>query len=255
MNRLQQKLYDHEVPPPASSWDRINAALNDERSMYGFPERLYKLEVAPPQAVWDRILPALGDSQPSAARGRVIPLFIKYAVAASIVIALALFAFLNSRNSKDTPAIAQQVAPPVVPGALPVGPGPVTEAPVRQGLASVGRQVSAVRPVNQATAMGKRTTNVTPDDQYANSLYAYEDDSPDLAERYIMLMTPDGGFIRMSKKLGALLCCVTGQEQDEECRNQIRKWQQEIAGSPVAGPDNVLGLLDLVNSLNNGTQL
>ena len=42
-------------------------------------------------------------------------------------------------------------------------------------------------------------------------------------------MTPDGNIIRMSKKWSGLVCCVSGEEQDEDCKNQIKKWQKKIA--------------------------
>ncbi len=38
----------------------------------------------------------------------------------------------------------------------------------------------------------------------------------------------------MSKKLGNIVCCVAGEEQDDECKDQLKKWQEKIAASPVA---------------------
>ncbi len=83
-------------------------------------------------------------------------------------------------------------------------------------------------------------------------VYAYNELSPtNIADRYVMLMTPNG-IVRMSKKLGNLVCCVSGQEQDEDCKDQLKKWQEKIACSPVApSPGNFMDILSLVSSLNN----
>jgi hypothetical protein len=94
--------------------------------------------------------------------------------------------------------------------------------------------------------------------QYDNSaianhaVYAYEDYVPDLADRYVMLMTPEGSIIRMSKKLGDLICCVSGEEQGDGCKDQLKKWQEQMAMSSLApSPANFLDILSLVNSLDD----
>ena len=74
----------------------------------------------------------------------------------------------------------------------------------------------------------------------------------DIADRYIMLMTPDGNIIRMSKKLGNIVCCVSGQEQDKGCADQMKKWREKLA-SPGANHSsgNVLDILNLINSMKD----
>lgn len=90
----------------------------------------------------------------------------------------------------------------------------------------------------------------------SQTLYAYADHIPTLADRYVMLMTPDGNIIRMSKKWSDLLCCVSGEEQDADCKDQLKKWQQKIASSELApSPGNFMDILGLVNSLNESNGL
>jgi hypothetical protein len=82
-------------------------------------------------------------------------------------------------------------------------------------------------------------------------IYAYNEHTPNLADRYIMLMKPDGDIIRMSKKWGHLVCCVAGQEQDDDCKDQLKKWQEKLACSPLTtSPGNFMDILSLVNSIN-----
>jgi hypothetical protein len=73
----------------------------------------------------------------------------------------------------------------------------------------------------------------------------------DLASRYIMFKTPDGRLVRMSKKLGDLVCCVSGDEVDENCENQLDKWRRKIANAPSAG--NFMDIMNLVSTLKDNS--
>ena len=89
-----------------------------------------------------------------------------------------------------------------------------------------------------------------------NDIYSDEDSVSAIAGRYIMLMTPEGNIIRMSKKWSDLVCCVSGEEQDEDCKLQIKKWQKKLATSPInPTPGNFMDILELVNSLDEGVEL
>jgi hypothetical protein len=58
--------------------------------------------------------------------------------------------------------------------------------------------------------------------------------------------------VRISKKLSDLFCCVSGEEQDENCTNQLKQWREKIAASPFnPSPDNFMDILDLINSLQD----
>ncbi|MES1214210.1 MAG: hypothetical protein ABUT20_01735, partial [Bacteroidota bacterium] len=70
--------------------------------------------------------------------------------------------------------------------------------------------------------------------------------------RYITLLTTEGNLIRMSTKLMDLACCVSGEEQDNMCKDQLQKWREKIACSPVnASSGNVLDLLGLLTSIQD----
>jgi hypothetical protein len=73
-----------------------------------------------------------------------------------------------------------------------------------------------------------------------------------MASRYTLLMSPDGHLIRVSRKLGDMVCCVSGEDQDEECKSQLDKWRKKIANSPVApSPENFMDILDLLHALKD----
>ncbi|MBK6935468.1 MAG: hypothetical protein IPH18_00175 [Chitinophagaceae bacterium] len=71
-----------------------------------------------------------------------------------------------------------------------------------------------------------------------------------LEDRYYMMITKEGKVIRMSKKLGHIACCISGEEHDTECINQLKKWQEKLASQHgTNSPGNFMDLLSLVNAL------
>jgi hypothetical protein len=113
-----------------------------------------------------------------------------------------------------------------------------------------------VRKLNDYASASQINYISNADKELSQSIYAYEDHVPTIAERYVMLMTPDGNIIRMSKKWSELVCCVAGEDQDKDCKDQIKKWQEKIATSSLApSPGNFMDILNLVNSLNEGSEL
>ena len=123
-------------------------------------------------------------------------------------------------------------------------------------LAKLDRPVKRVTKAITSSVITSNNDDVGADTDLSQSIYAYADHIPKLSDRYIMLMTPDGNIIRMSKKWSDLLCCVSGEEQDADCKNQLKKWQEKIATSSLApSPGNFMDILGLVNSLNENNGL
>jgi hypothetical protein len=82
--------------------------------------------------------------------------------------------------------------------------------------------------------------------------YVAERDPSDLANRYIVLMTADGHFVRMAKKLSNMVCCVSGEEQDKECVDQMSRWKEKMACSPTGhSTGSFLDILNLIKSLED----
>ena len=72
----------------------------------------------------------------------------------------------------------------------------------------------------------------------------------DLSNRYITLITPEGNIIRMSKKLTDMVCCVSGEDEDKDCIDQIKKWREKIVCSPSChSTGSFMDILRLVDAL------
>ena len=274
MSSLKDKIYNYEVTPPAGTWDKIAIDLDEAELANKFPDRLYNMEATPPASSWEKVNASLNPaSDPDAIPlfKRIIP-FLRYAAAAIFIGAIALGIIKLTAGSDDKPNTTAHTAINKDSSGDPGKNKPtVTEvtqtaksnadtddaaleesknmvAKLDHPLKTIAKKLSAG--LNQVSSQD----NLDP--ELSQSIYAYEDHVPNLADRYVMLMTPDGNIIRMSKKWSDLLCCVSGEEQDPECKDQLKKWQQKMAASSLApSPGNFMDILGLVNSLNESTEL
>lgn len=274
-NSLQHKLNNYEVNPPPAVWDKIATALDETDDTAEYPSKLYNMELAPPSFVWEQISSSLNEADP-----KVIPMrkkansFYRYAVAAA-VIGLVAFGITKWVAGNDQPTINDVAKASTTKSAGSVEKKNLTDPSVIRKYA--GTEVinspaetehteSAQLPQSTRTHSRKIETEGISSALYSseestidvssNPIYAYEDHVPAIADRYIMLMTPEGKFIRMSKKWGNLVCCVSGEEQDADCKDQLKKWQAKIASSTLApAPGNFMDILSLVSSLDDSNGL
>lgn len=264
MSSLKEKLYNYEANPPSNAWDKIAAALDDAENGDKYPGILQKMEVMPPAGAWDRINAALEQEESAVTTGRptrVIP-FLRYAAAALLIGAIA-FAVLRWNNSSDTgkSIAAETLSQPKVSEKNNIPADQVTkDIPAIKDTDTDNLVVEAApdKKLNVHTDKTVRTRRTSvPNNSSSDAstaLYTYDDHVPSIADRYIMLMTPDGNFIRMSKKWSNMVCCVSGEEQDADCKDQLKKWQEKLAQSSISS-GNFMDILSLVNSLDDGTEL
>jgi hypothetical protein len=254
MSSLQNKLLNSEAEPPAGVWDKIAAALDEPANeQEEYASKLYNFEIDPPVGLWQNIGSALdADNNRVATPVRKMP-FLRYAAAAVLIAALAfgVFKWTGTGNIKPVAQNTGTITPSTdIPAARPTDPVATTDSP-----ADDNNKYAALDKLGKANMnkLNKRRYSSSAAINAENAVYAYDDlniENP--AERYVMLMTPEGSIIRMSKKLGNLICCVSGEEQGDDCRDQLRKWQQKIAASSLApSPANFLDILSLVSSLDD----
>lgn len=270
MNSLRDKMRNYEVPPPAGVWDRVAAALDEAEQGSNFVTALQQMEATPPPAAWKNIARALKTDEnaiPSVKPVyRRLPQIVRYAAAAVLLL---LAAYGVMRLTSDV----EESAPPMVSSAPSVSKDsqgthrvspndavaanptsvPAAETHAQAQPASREASVRFARNASSNTAaMGQTMSASDP----GRAIYTYNDHVPKIADRYITLLTPDGSFIRMAKRWGNLLCCVAGEEQDADCKNQLKAWQDKLAESSVlSAPGNFMDIVTLVNSLNDDTQL
>lgn len=261
MSNLKNKLYNYEATPPADTWEKIASALDESHLSNNFPDRLYNLEIPPPASTWSAIEAGLENTSNTA---RVIPMrkraagFWKYAAAAMLLI-VAGYLIVEWTGNKNSAGESTLV---VVPDSadnnnteIVVNTPDETQQPVRDSLiptsSEVEQPIARTTPSTTATNSSTRR-NSQVEERRTDEKPVYASYEPvNMSERYVMLFTPAGNIIRMSKKLGDMVCCVAGEEDDDECRDQIKKWQEKMASSPTTSTGGFMDVLSLVSALDN----
>lgn len=253
--KFSSKLYNAEVTPPAMAWDKINAALDEKLAA----RKLYNAEVSPPATTWDKIAGSLDtEHSPVAQLPRKRFPLLRYAAAAAVISAIAFgvvkFSGRNSKPVSEGMAASEEHNSPGNLESILTEDNSLTINDKRQEN-TTGNTVNSHNAIASEikSLPGKKAKTryaINDDITPAEAIYAYNENTPSLADRYVMLMTPNG-IIRMSKKLGDIVCCVAGEEQSDNCKDQIKKLQEKLATTPVAAaPGNFMDILSLVSSLN-----
>jgi len=267
MNSLRDKMHNYEVPPPAGVWDRVAAALDEAEQGSNFVSALQQMEVAPPATAWKGIAASLETEEAVEPVARPVyrrlPQIVRYA-AAAVLLLLATYGIMRLTSDGEEAEPAMVSSAPAVstdsPTTRPVSTGDAVAAnPVPAEAPAQAQPASRETPVHYARNTRSNSAAIAeamPANQLSRAIYTYNDHVPKIADRYITLLTPDGSFIRMAKKWGNLLCCVAGEEQDVDCKNQLKAWQDKLAESSIlSAPGNFMDIVTLVNSLNDDTQL
>ncbi|PZR28212.1 MAG: hypothetical protein DI535_07350 [Citrobacter freundii] len=272
-DQFPSRLLAMEVTPPAGAWDKIIAALDSDAEEAQYPSRLHAMEINPPSNAWNKIAASLETEEKPAAiivnhpsRFRQV---LRYA-AAAVVIGAVAFGILQWTGSSDKSTTGTAIASVNTEQAdkkNSVISSPTISSPDTSPSATTENNDQASRLIakldrpyknssRRITSSGVQNAVYSTSEVKRGGIYTYNDHVPSTADRYIMLMTPDGNFIRMSKKWGNLVCCVSGEDPAADCRDQLKKWQEKMATSSLTtSAGNVMDLLNIVNSLDEGTDL
>ncbi|MBP9104310.1 MAG: hypothetical protein KBF82_10630 [Chitinophagaceae bacterium] len=272
-NKFPATLQNIEVSPPSNAWKNIALAIDESLLVDDYSSRLAGLAVAPPTGVWNKIKNNLDNESVIAIpeRRRIAPL-IRYAVAAAIIGLIAWGGFtLFNNKSGDTPIAKEN---PVVSPTPETTPEIANVTPVENtDINDINTSIEEAR--NDAALEASKKTFANLDVRVAKSkiknaadfYFVPEIDEPgtrglgnweppipkeDLSNRYFTLMTPEGNIIRISKKLSDIVGCVSGAEQDKECLDQLKIWQQKMANpKSTHSSANFMEILNLANSLQD----
>lgn len=269
---LQNKILNYEVAPPVGVWDKIAYALDE--SELAFPSRLYEAEVIPPVSAWNKIANSLDADQETVIpqRRRISPL-LKYAAAAVVIGLLAWGGIRVLNNGSGNKELVNQEAQQHEKNSTAPLTDQNNDAP-DENIASADNNISVEEARNDAALEASKKTfakldmpaksrikEIAAGYYFASSagtenipeiLPPDEINPGNLSSRYITLMTPEGNIIRMSKKLTDMVCCVSGEDENDECMDQIKKWREKIICSPAChSTGSFMDILGLVSSLQD----
>lgn len=272
--QFPNRLKDAAVVPPPTALAQIFATLDGENTNPAYAAALYQMEIQPPANAWNHIKKNLDiDKEAALPEVRRFAPFLKYAAAAAVAGLLFWGGIQFYNNKKTTDAsIATTTNPsdnnitkPNNSATLHLDAATAATEAAEEARSEAALEASkktfasvdvdaVIRKARKTTTASLNISNIDPSltvqTRGLGDMYETADDQLASTDKYIVLMTPDGKIIRMSKKLGNMVCCVSGEEQDEDCVDQMSKWRKQIAEHPKAlSPGNFLDIVSLVNSL------
>ncbi len=248
-----------EVNPAPHNWNRILSGLEE----ISIGQQLANTEVTPPHGTWDKIARELDTEQQPIKR--ITPWW-RYAAAAAILvtIGLGIMRMVQPGVKGEEMALHQDTLPVIDPGK-----SDLTKETLDELVATASAENEDAR--NDAALEASKKTyakleypakkiarevsgfyfNTYSGDAGTRGLTTGEtvltEHKP--AERYIKLMTPEGNIIRVSKKLGGMVCCLSGEAEDPACTDQLKKWREKMITSSLGhSGDSFLDLLLLINT-------
>ncbi|MBL0335029.1 MAG: hypothetical protein IPP73_06845 [Chitinophagaceae bacterium] len=271
-----KKMQQLEANPPADTWQKISRQLDESGFSGQVAASLGNIEVNPPARTWNKIRLELdsetaAESQPAR---KLIP-WMKYAGAAVFFGLLTLTGIRLLNNNQSTEKSSATAFTTNTVTELPAtANNPVaqttekTSDDMRNDAAlEESKHTFAKLDLPAKTRMrGAAAFSFVAKPSYSVTTrgldmedYTQEPEPPMVAEpaagasgRYIVMMTPEGNIVRISKKLSDLVCCVSGQEQDFNCSEQMQKWRTQLACTEgTHSPGNFMDILSLIATLDN----
>lgn len=268
--KISSRLNTIEVIPPTSVWQSINVSLDEQLLEKEYAEKLTNIHITPPPGSWNKIKLLLNsEADIATTEKRKISPLLKYAAAAIITGLLAWggVQLLSADSSKTNVATIDKSSPNSFTET------PVINNPLDENIAVPDVTASLEEARNDAALEASKKTFARLDvtarrskiknaadfyfvtDNFEPAARGFSIDpiakpAADITNRYIILMTPDGNIIRMSKKLRELVCCVSGEDQDKDCIDQMKKWRENIGNpSSTHSSSNFIDVLDIVKCM------
>lgn len=269
--KFPSRLLTIEITPPKKVWHSITTSLDGNLLESDYAEKLTNIHITPPPAVWNNITNSLDtENETSLFKQRKLSPLLKYAAAAVITGFLAWGgvqllidtaekkestkqAIIQSNNVNETAAIKsnldESIALKNITASLEEARNDAALEASKKTYARI--DVAATRSkIKNAADFYFVTDNYEPAVTRGFTIDPIASPSVDITNRYILLMTPDGNIIRMSKKLGELVCCVSGEDQDKDCIDQMKKWREHIGNpSAIHSSSNFIDVLDIIKCM------
>jgi len=291
----KNRILNHEETPPKGVWDSIAAKMDaeDKAHLPGFVSKLNGYETTPPPAAWDNIVSAL-DTEAASVPGKkskVIVLYRRLAVAASILVLVTAALFLLNRTTDKPDGIAKNIIKEQQLAAadtqLPKATGvtvPVTSG--NNNIAVVQRHTTLQQPVNVVTQDNTTSNDIDPIDyakadvsplttdplannnekiRNSNGNVVMDLDQLGAPNTYVITsLGPNGEERRVSSKIAAYIGYLNDNTPDTEeyldkivkesaiWKARLKQWSDKLANTTVSPSfSNYLDVFELSNLLND----
>lgn len=260
LKSVGQQLYGAEVTPADQNWNRILTGLDE----INIGLQLAAVEQTPPLGTWEKI--ALELDATTQTPVKKITHWWRYAAAAAILLTIGFgIVRMTQPSAKGEETALKQ---DTIPGGNPakeelntvtleelVTVAPAENEEARNDAALEASKKTYAKLEYPAKKIAREVSgfyfNSYTGEPGTRGITTTDNDIPEnkTADRYITLMTPEGNIIRVSKKLGGMVCCISGEAEDPACTDQLKKWREKIVASSLGhSADSFMDLLQLVNA-------
>lgn len=284
-NQFRSKVYTASIIPAAHNWSAITGLLDESSLIDDYRGKLASAAIIPPATAWAQIQEGIG-TESIIPQQRRIPAWMKYAAAAMVLGCMAWGAnrLLNTRSSIDEPVATTPLVTQPSNTIASTQPSTLLQEDLEAGVAGLTASLDEAR--NDAALEASKKTYASLDHKavlgkiknvsdfmFISEEYDYPTPSTtrspfgsarcidcpppvipapevDFKDRYVVLLSPDGNYFRISKKLGDMVCCVSGEDVDKDCVDQMKKWRDRIANPANShSPGNFMDVVNMISSL------
>ena len=105
-SELQKRLYEMEVTPPSTVWEKLSVNIDEINADNLIGKKVTDAEISPPATAWQHISNAINSAEKKEPAKRAIVINFKRLAAAAIFIGIIVTAWLMLRNNKGDDALA-----------------------------------------------------------------------------------------------------------------------------------------------------
>ena len=243
-SELQNKMYHYQEQPPAVSWDKIVAALDEEDN--ALHQRFSRYAVNPPSTVWNAIAAELdGDKKVVRLQRTNFKRYMAAAAVIAIIAASAALLFTKLSQSGSGNNVIDQTS---------ITANPSTSSPDTNS-GSVTNNTNEYR-TETTSSIAYHPSKTR---RFTSRATFIDIPGPDLPERvermnrfdfasnidrYMVYIDGNGKAMRLPKKLYDAMACV---EEEITCRQRIESLQQKMANTAITS--DFTAILELLNNV------
>ncbi|MCX8020320.1 MAG: hypothetical protein N2747_07505 [Chitinophagaceae bacterium] len=271
---ISQSLYNLSITPPDRVWEKISIQIPFAVEEENIQQKLNAFEPTPP--AFSPVLTGNISHEPEKSV-RQFFLFRRLAVAAAII-GLLIWGGIRLWNSSENPipentAQNNPIPKPTFPETKPKASDSdntqlekiTNESATKDNSLSDERDQKpadahlAIHKLktkpeaydNNPVTVNTRGLDLTEENVIKESNYKTEPGQPlNISERYVIMLTPEGKIIRLSKKLGPVMLCLAGEIQDDKCKTQLENWRRQMLEAGPSHPGNFVDILNLVETFS-----
>jgi hypothetical protein len=274
---LQKRLYEMEVTPPATVWEKLSVNIDEINADNLIGEKVLEAELTPPANAWQNISIAIGAGEKKEPAKRGVVIKFKRLAAAAIFIGVVITAWILIRNSRGNDTLAgvenpvKKETPPDtnVNNGQPELPSTTSVAVTNPELVTKSRRNKPSAKRNNRINAARQTSNV----QYAalnsetpggNSFGQSIDDLSLVTadQNYLTMVNANGRLVKIPAQFANLAPHLQNKPVSEDYyevmfgegaywKETLNEWRKKVASVPVSSGDAFTSFIELLKTVQD----